>query len=323
MKINGVIILRNPDLKRFFDLSTFWNERESFVTLIDQRCGLDSTHGSDVFFDNDEEHSLYKYVVRPWMLNEKFSSAIEDDCIFSYWVNESEKRSLRLDRLSIFVAKANNQAEISKRHLLGLTGLYLMLGANSESSNITPNFNSFIELKTGVMIDNVILLSSNRTIKYEHKVDFPITCRILANVSDTNISISTDKSIILLKPGQCVTGIFHNQICHKLFPNSIMNYESNSSMVLNFNTEKNTTFLSVAKRGKVIDNIEDVTSFTFDNNGSPIYTTLDGKLHIPTDDFTETQKLIGFQNKHSGVPILAVENNKGSLNYYTTHFIYY
>ena len=324
MKINGIIILRNTDLKRFFDLSTFWNEKNSILELIDQRSGIKSDKDKDIFFDNEEEFSLYKNVVRPWLLNKEFSAMIDND-YFCYCTNSSDNQTVnvKLGKMAKHIVKAKQETEINERHILGLTGLYLMLGINEQNSEILPDFNNFVEMKTGVMIDRIVKLSTNLTIEFNHHIEYPITSRTLANISDTSITLYIDKRAIILEPNQCITGIFHNQICHRILPNSFKDYDNVRSLDLLFNREKTAPFLNLAERGNIINTILNVNSFAFDNNGFPIYTTLDGELHIPDNDFTENQQMEGFKELYPGVPILAIENNKGNLIYYTSNFIYY
>ena len=60
MKMNGVIILRISDFKRFFNFQEFWSQKEEFINLFNQEGYVD-------FFCNTEEEKILCKCTLDWL----------------------------------------------------------------------------------------------------------------------------------------------------------------------------------------------------------------------------------------------------------------
>lgn len=276
-KLQGVIILRISDMKRFFELSDFLNHKSEFIEYVDKK--------EDVFFDNEDQKILYKEV-KKWLngnelTEEKAENAYQDafSKIYSYEKKEEEVRGYNyvfdLGRLKGEISKY----EKHRGKLTGLTYLYLMLDAQKTDSEINLQYDLYLQIIKGVNTEsNVEYLDSDK--EYEYTPDFapPVNRKYIVNESNHNIIIYCGDNQEELEPNECVVGLFCGNQCYRLLPHK--ESDEKYTMTLFFNKETKEPYLIIdPKDGSQKRRQENVCSIKLEKGGKPVFLTTDGEVH--------------------------------------------
>lgn len=223
MKLQGVIILRVTDLRRFFDLTEFWQQRDDFVEMIKQGW-------LNVFCDTEEECELC-LLVRDWILFHRTNDGSE----LPAEINKSTlsltnggNKTYPLGQLEKFVEKI--KGKLPHKDLIGLVCLYLLLDADKVDSDIKPEMGIFWKQTSGELFvndeDEYIPLYGDYEFESIDAPVYPFVRHVIANVSKNKISVKYGESIVELSPNECAVALFCNtNQCYKIFPHIADNHD--------------------------------------------------------------------------------------------------
>lgn len=302
MKLDGIIILRITDFRRFFDFASFWKKREEFCMLIKTSAGINKN-----FFDTKEEQRLGE-IVWTSISSPGNTPAVKDGII-------QVKEKICLNEAQRIFYDQLMAAKVKNNLCVGLVALYKMLGYDSKESHVVPNINECLcRLKVDAVNfdDSYIPLSTDYTIPICNKV-FPLQVKTIVNKSDKKIYLKHGKDIHVLKSNRCIVGVFHQDACYKLLPNEGKN--ENTSLSLEFDEyTKNTNLRIETRKEKKIE--KNVVSFFIDEGGYA-YVYSDGKPKIPETERFNFYSLRHLLQHYEGKKVIAIEceNINGSNEY--------
>lgn len=316
MKLNDVIILRNTDLKRFFDFPAFWSRRFEFLHMAKPGGVIDP-----YFFDSNEE-CMAGAVVCSWIeaagRPDRFVSRIEEGAV-RLVVGREE-----LIQLNEPLREINGRLQglnIPKMHITGLISLLKMLGADEPLSHMAINASEYLRvLKIGEpdFSEAYIPLASNATILQCTRECFPLVAKPIVNISQTPIRLTHGGRVVTLAPGQCIVGIFHDDRCYKLLPNTAPITDGRVEIMYNSLTQQ--TDLEIVTS----DNrtrIEGVVSFFCDEFGY-IYIRSDGTCRINPRTHLQIFSALQHLSLRNGERIIAIDCNNTITRIITTLKIY-
>lgn len=209
MKLQGVLILRISDFRRFFDLDEFLVKKQEFSELM-------RLQGSGPFCDTAKERFLCG-IVRNWINRDPFLAEIKND---KFVVNcGNEKAAYPLGVLKTQVDKYKSQ--LGFKDLYGIVALCLLAGANRKDCAFTSDFGSLVNERTGNDCGSAFVLLHKDTelpmADATAKGNFRI--RVFANVNASSpVTVKTTKAEVTLQEGQCVTAVFSDSGCVALLP---------------------------------------------------------------------------------------------------------
>lgn len=322
MKLQGVIILRVTDLRRFFDLTEFWQQRDDFVEMIKQGR-------LDVFCDTEDERTLC-LMVRNWISIHRGKNGAElpveiKDCTLCF--TDGSNKTFSLGLLDKFVEKIKGQ--LPQKDLVGLVCLYLLLGANKVSSGIKPEIRIFRKQTSGEPSvndeDKYIPLYGDCEFKSIDTAEYPFTRRVIANVSKNKINVKYGESIVELSPDECAVALFCNaNQCYKIFPHIADNHDG-LKLCLKIDKSTGEPYLEEHNNGLMEPKrTPNVYSIAIEDGIAPVYVDLYGKLHFDSDCVPLSSYYAKFLKNAQEKDILAFERKgSGSFVFYTKNKIYY
>lgn len=311
MEVQGIKILRISDLRRFFDLTDFWRQKEIFVKQV-------GDSEKSYFFNSGFEKCIFD-LLKGWLISDLgVNSIYKGDGIFIVNVCGQDVR-ISLGRIALEYEKY--RGTMRKKDLDGLTLLYLLLGANV-NEDIELQYDIFAALKTGNYVGDFIPCYDNQLFESSSVPQYPISRRIIANMK-TNDLISVNNGIqrINLLPGDCVVGIFDvNDKCLRLLPNALSNMQYGISMKMRLNRHSKRPYLEIHTHVGV-ESLEDVSSIAFENGGTPVYSTLNGEMHCPQECFTLVNEYNVFRKNFSEKMLAFEILPEGGYVFYTANLI--
>lgn len=325
--LQGVIILRISDFRRFFNWREFWLKKDEFMSLfkkeIDRRHVPNTEKKLEYYFvDNEKEfhllEKLYQWLKEP----DK-----ELECRLELNINQSGLRigtshglgdsfTYSLGRLK---EKIENTKEITKKTIIGYTLMYLLLKADEKNSDIDIDYNNY-SLKNNAAILEYNYCYNDIILEQTAEITGPLRRCIFVN-SDLNnkIRIKLGEQTTYLEPGSCIIGVFCENRCYRLLPNILSGANNRITLKLksNQNTAIKTTYLEIHKPGG-IETINDIVSIGFDTNEQPICLHSNGKMQIVGNNFLwQNQYNNIVNNLQNGAKIIAAEVVNGYLNIFT------
>lgn len=274
MKLNGVIILRITDFRRFFDFVSFWGQKEKFIQLVKPLGRVDH-----YFFDTDKEKILGSVVC-------KWIEGRPELCVAEITNNALvitvglEKVSYPLNNKLKQVYDLLKQNNVKPLQTVGLLALYKILGADNEDSGITISVSECLRTLNIGEVDfqeSYIPLVADKEIPFCKKEYFPLVAKTIVNKSGKSIRLIHDGKSVELRPQQCIVGVFHENECYKLLQRIGKNQQD--ILELSFNDSNKNTDLIITNVLTGQRNIENVISFYIDDLGYT-YVKSDGECVV-------------------------------------------
>ena len=276
MKLNGVLIFRITDFRRYFDFPSFWSEKDEFFQLVKPYDILD-----DFFFDTELEKNycavlfrcLRRYdnlwtEIRSAGTKSVFVTYVSDNCrqrMHEPFIHELTESQIRCYRLI--------ESKSRDRYVaLGLFSLYMMLGYMPDETEVYSALDVIGGMEVGLGDSVVPLREDMALVSYEEweTPEYPLMIKTFVNKGSSDIEISFDKNArrdcVMLKPGECVNCIFHENKCYRILKRK--DTKGGFDFRLQYNDRTRKTDLQIKKilSGET-RNIEDVVSFYADNSG--------------------------------------------------------
>lgn len=331
--LQGVVILRISDFRRFFDWGEFWAKKEDFISLfrgeINRRVESQTKPQEEYYFvDNDTEfylmQRLYEWLVNP---NKELQRIKLDSTELKIETNSSAPLVYPLGRLQGVIEKIKKQNQLTNKTITGYTLLYLLLGANEHNSSIVIDFGSIQNHSSkdcGYEIkefeprwDDVIL----------NKIEQPIyplrRCIIVNKNQNKDISVICGNNSVSLKTNECIIGLFCGDKCLLLLDNVASDYDSKVTLKLSI---KGTSLIPICEvhRSKGIEYIEGVSSIAVEADGNIVYSTMNGDICYNKDCFSLDLRITSFKEKEYSKDLLAFKkDSSGNYIFYCKNKINY
>lgn len=319
MKLQGVIILRVTDLRRFFDLTEFWQQRDDFVEMIKQGR-------MDVLCDTEDERTLC-LMVRNWILFHRANDGSELPAVIknsTLSLTNGSNKMFSLGQLEKFVERI--KGKLPHKDLVGLVCLYLLLDADKVDSDIKPEMGIFQKQVSDELFvndeDEYIPLYGDCEFKSIDTAEYPFTRRVIANVSQNKITVKYGESIVELSPDECAVALFCNaNQCYKIFPHIADNHDG-LKLCLKIDKSTGEPYLEEHNNGLMEPKrTPNVYSIAIEDGTAPVYVDAYGKLHFDSScvplscSYTrflknaQEKKILAFERKDSGSFVFYTENN--------------
>ena len=136
--MQGVIILRISDMKRFFSLGEFLNKREEFCSLFrdeERRYSQSGCKAQALLFVDDTQQLALMQLVARWLARPE--TEITTASIDDQWLRvrtADDTLQFAVGRLAPYIKEARTR--LTSKSIMGLTLLYTMLGANNEGDSM-------------------------------------------------------------------------------------------------------------------------------------------------------------------------------------------
>lgn len=314
--LQGVIILRITDFRRFFNSYEFERKKQDFLSLFQKEiqrhtgCNKDALQSKHFFVDTNEEYYLLQKYVQ-WLLNpdaELLNVTLKDNEL-KIRVDFDDMQIYPLGKLQTIVSEKRNV--IKPKVLIGYILLYLLLNLHQE--DIVGLECTFGEKTNSSSIQEFNYCTED--IKLEStSLEFPLRRYTFVNVSQQPIKVKLDNNSIRLEPNECVIGIFCGNKCYKLLPNNLKSNHTDTSLKLISDGINDTVTLEM-RRPIGSNSIPNVVSIGFDDYGHPIYMTRNGNIINP-DQAPMIDLSIQHLRQYSNA--IAFELNGGHITLYTT-----
>lgn len=331
--LQNVIILRISDFRRFFDWGEFWAKKEEFISLfrgeINRRVESQTKPQEEYYFvDNDAEfylmQRLYEWLINP---NKELQRIKLDSTELKIETNIGDTLVYPLGRLQFEIENIKKQNQLTNKTIVGYTLLFLLLGANERNSSIVIDFGSTsnngskdsgYEIKEfEARWDDVVL----------DKIDQPVfplrRCVIINKNQSKTISVTRGGNSILLRPNECVVGLFCDNKCLQLLDNVASDYDSKVSLKLSV---KGMSLMPICEvhRSTGIQYIESVASIAVEADGSIVYSTMNGDIFYNKDCFSLDLRITSFKEKEYSKDLLAFKkDSSGNYIFYCKNKINY
>lgn len=330
--LQGVIILRISDFRRFFDWGEFWSKKEEFISLfrgeINRRVESQTKPQEEYYFvDNEAEfylmQRLYLWLVYP---NKELQRIKLEPTELKIESNDGTVLQYPLGRLQDEIGKINELNQLTNRTIVGYVLLYLLLGANERNSQIQIDFGSTPNQVT--KLDNEIkefeLSWGDIILEKINQPIFPLRrCIIINKNSNKEISVTCGKDSVSLKPNECVIGLFCGNKCLTLLDNVASDYDSKVTLKLSI---KGTSYIPVCEihRSTGIEYVEGVSSIAIETGGDIVYSTMNGIIFYNKKCFSLDLRVSTFKEKTYSNDFLAFKrDNTGNYTFYCKNKIDY
>ena len=315
--LQGVIILRISDFRRFFNWREFWLKKDEFMSLfkkeIDRRCVPDTEKKQEyLFVDNEKEFHLLEKLYEWLRFPDKELELLE--------LNQSELKigtnpilrdtiSYPLGRLEQRIRSAE---EITKKTRIGYTLMYLLLKADEENSDVVIDYGGIHNNANDKEINEFERRYDDLVLNIANKVEYPLRrCFIINESPNKSIRITHGNKSVTLEKEECVVGIFCENNCLILLDNELTDHESNITLKLKFNHITNRPYCNVYQQGQGITYIEDVSSIMFDEIHNIVYTTTNGKISYKEACFGLRNRIRLFNETEHANELLALKKDDG------------
>lgn len=262
MKIHGVIILRIADLKKFCDFGTLWRNRMQLIATVNENYVT--------FFDTTEERVLFS-VVRNWFKG-RVSAGIRIERNMLLVGMDSFPLGEELAKIC-----ASLDGKLPQYTRLGLIALLKLLGVGEKHGWKDFDLSECLVVLRPEWEDfsgDYIPRTTDCTLPYSDELLFPLSKKIIVNHAAHDIAVRAGTEI-RLKEGECVVGLFHDDVCCRLLPCSGAN-KSVGQLRIVFDQSMRRTDLRIRnQRGE--RTIPDVVSFHIEEEGYA-YVTGDGHV---------------------------------------------
>lgn len=320
--LQGVIILRITDFRRFFDTYEFETKKADFLSLFHEEiqrhvgCDKDALHSKHFFVDTNEEYFLLQNLCHWLNKPEDELTNIElDTTELKIKTEFGETMKYPLEE-KLRTAIQEKKEELTKKTKVGYTLLYLLLNADSKNANsidytfgnntISSKIREFNYCNSNIVLEKIKIEQFQEPLRLRR-------CTFV-NVAEQHIIIKLDKKDIQLAPNECVIGIFCGNKCYKLLPNNLEATSNHTKTSLKLFYKDNKITLEM-HRPVNSRSIADVISIGFDGYGHPIYMTRNGNIINP-DQAPMIDLSIQHLRQYSNA--IAFELNGGHITLYTT-----
>lgn len=308
MKMNGVIIMRISDFKRFFDFQEFWSHKEEFINLFNQEGYLD-------FFCNTEEEKILCKCILDWL---KDKNSFENVNNLRRIINNREREISRIKD----ILKAHN---LSNSTIRGLISLFLLLSDTLKVDEIEK----WLEILCGNSIENDNYpLYANKEFESSYDIKFPLIAKRIVNKTSQVLYVTIiGENPKELSSGDCIVGLFDKENkdkCYKLLPNIVK--EGKMKFKLNIDKDSKSTKLIICgephcdfefpQNMKVYKNQDGDIDYRYIDNVLSFFTTqyglavvkINGEVCIPTKWSLLRKKIDSLNLKYPDEKILCIES---------------
>ena len=312
--LQGVIILRISDFRKFFDWNEFWTKKEMFLKFFSRQSNI------DFFVNNDRErllvNRLYYYLRQPSRISELVRLEPEELKIIT---NNNDVEVYSLGLLREKIAKARQQKALTTNAIIGHTLLYLLLQAN-ENNNVDARYID--------KANNIQYLYGNEELTH-YDGELPLNGtffehKVLVNQHNSKIRIGFKRKSYELQPQECIVGIFHKDKCYALLPNSKSINGLNLQLVIDPDSKR--TRLKITGKVPVDFRLPSTVQICSDDNGDIAYRYIDdvisfvtegygsalavvdcnGRVEVPTSWVLLSERISKFNNQYPGESILHI-----------------
>ena len=318
--LQGVIILRVTDFRRFFDWEEFWIKKDSFIAL------WRNESYRKFFVNNEKEYYLvlrfYEWLLNP---NKELQKIKLESTELKIENCTGDTLVYPLGRLQDEIEKTKKQNQLTNKTIIGYTLLYLLLGANDRKSDIIIEYGDYSTNNKSEVVSSIKEYNrcwGNIVLEPATSIEYPLRRCVFINVNpDKEITIQLGKQCVNIEPKSCVIGVFCGNKCYKLLPSILTGSNNQITLMLKPSLAKNVIQLEIHKPDKV-DIVENVVSIGLDSNEQPVYLYANGEIYIEKKNFTLQQQYNGFKKTSDMSKVVALEVNSGYLNIYTEDSIY-
>ena len=304
MKIQGVIILRVTDLIRFFDLNEFWQQRDAFLRL------LADPIRSPLFFNTDRQRLLGGRIVALWLSGKLRTQGVSIDKARLTVYDNNFPTAIPFGRLAPYIEKSAGL--LSKTDLIGLTALYLMLGADSTASEITPDYEGFAAMRSGKIAGDFIVISSDTEFPAAgFAPEPPFSLKYIANLNVPRpLTVRCGASSATVGQGQCLTAVFAGEQCVALLPRHVSDpsLRIDAELRANPHTRRADAVVHDASTKKRV--IPGVTSLWLEPGHGIAYTSVDADPVYPANATACRWRIDDYAEAHPDRKIIAVLSNE-------------
>lgn len=283
MKIDGVLILRITDLRRFFNPGTFLFGISDFMETVVPQGKI-----NDFFFDTEEEeiycsilfrcHKRYDNI---WAtietagdkLSLMYNIGLKDGQIkYSFFPEKKELTSEQEQFYKLLEASCKDRYVI-----LGIFALFMMLGYFPDENNLNLMLGILGKAKTDLN-GRLIFMNGNIELEYSGE-EYPLEVRTLYNTDRDTVEITVMEGNLVrqketLSSGECINALFNGTKCYKLLPHAGSNKKYHLSLV--YNQAGGTDLHIQSHNGKSVE--KNVNSFYIDNDGY-VFVRADGTVN--------------------------------------------
>ena len=320
--LQGVIILRVSDLRRFFDFDEFMSKKNEFIKIFQNEASR-KKDWKPYFVDNSEDALLLKNLCL-WLENPALElvNVKLGETTFEIKIGEIS-HTYPLGRLVPYIKDARQR--MINKDVVGLTLLYLLLHANQSDSDVNVIYRK-AETKGFIPCYESQVL--NPADNMGDIADFSYT--VYANMHPDNvIQVVCGRKLKKLAPKECAVGIFCNGQCRKLLENMVNDMNSRMTMRLVASSDKvhgtmleirvpqdssievaikNASMLHLQHSNDNCYYIEDVISFLYEPNCGLAYVDSLGNVVLPSSDrwYFLNQTVNAFKKLYPQEKILAL-----------------
>ncbi len=323
--LQGVIIFRISDFRRFFDWGEFWSKKEEFISLfrneINRCTETPGKKAEEYFFVNNEAEFCLVQKLYEWLINpdkDLLGVRLEMDELKIDTITGAPQ-TYSLGRLKQEIINVSKQNLLTSKAIKGYTLLYLLAEANKQDSDVVIEYGNPLHNNA----DSVQSVKEyNRCwgdviLEPAESIEYPLRRCAFVNVNtNKEIRIIFGEQVINIGPKECVVGLFCNNKCYKMLPNTLTGHNSRVTLVLKSSMATGSLLLEIHNPDR-IDVVENVVSIGLDSNEKPVYLSSDGKVHYERKNFILEQHYNGFCNSYDASGIIAIEVNNDNLTIYT------
>lgn len=320
--MQGVTILRISDFRRFIALGEFFYKKEQFLQMFmeEQRryCAFGNKEEALMFVDNESEYYLLRILCQ-WLANpdqEITVSTLEKDVLRVPGKN-GEKVLFQLNRLVPYIDEVRTQNRLTRKSILGLTVLYLLLGANEQDSDVPVVY----ELQTiGSQLKDFNECWDDVELEKGDGLMYPLHRRLFVNANpQRSVTVKWGTKNTVLLPNECLIGLFSGNTCHVLLPEKITSSQDKVSLRLTADVKTQRTRMEVHTPSDGVVYHDDVVSMAL-ADGLPVWATSDGVIHYPDCCFAFRMRVKAFlKMKYANDFLAFVQEGDDNYVFYTTN----
>lgn len=313
--LQGVIILRVTDFRRFFDWEEFWIKKDSFIAL------WRNESYRKFFVNNEKEYYLvlrfYEWLLNP---NKELQKIKLESTELKIENCTGDTLVYPLGRLQDEIEKTKKQNQLTNKTIIGYTLLYLLLGANDRKSQLKINFGSTPNLSVKANDSEIKEFEPRWDDVILDKIEqpsYPLRRCIIVNKNQSkDISVICGNDTVSLKTNECVIGLFCGDKCLLLLDNVASDYDSKVTLKL---STKGTSLIPICEvhRSTGIEYIEGVSSIAAEADGNIVYSTMDGDIYYNKECFRLDLIIPSFKEKDYSKDLLAFKKDLSG------HYIFY
>lgn len=305
LTLEKIIVLRVSDLKRFFNVEDFWNQKEAFFEIVNHR-------GINIFFDSEKEKDCYSLFYKWHTDKDHLQIEVKNDTLYAQ-IGLIDKK-FDLGRLSsAFYSHSNS---ISLKDRIGISLMYLMLGADELQSEIVINYDFFASIrdsKNEIPQGEFVIRYENWVLP-EVEIAFPLSRKIIANKSGHSICITKGCQSEILQPQECIIGLFTSSGCCRLLPHHIISPDGGLQLRLICGKKWADVEVHTPDSYHVIN---DVKSIILEADNTPVFLKENGELVFDESCFAIKSKYDVFTHHYGKSNLIAVEKISKQVLFYS------